>query len=45
MLIKSIIASQKSVSNKERKLANKIIIRGVNFFSNLIPLREKSWNI
>ena len=35
------MASQKSVSNKDKKLASKIIIKGVIFLSNLIPFIEK----
>ena len=39
-MIKIIIASQKSVRSNDRKLANSIIIKGNNFFSNLIPFNE-----
>ena len=39
-LIRIIIANQKSVNNKDKKLANKIITKGINFFSNLIPFSE-----
>ena len=35
-----IIANQKSVINNDKKLANKRITRGINFFSNFIPFSE-----
>ena len=35
------MASQKSVSSKDKKLASKIIMKGVIFLSNLIPFIEK----
>jgi hypothetical protein len=40
-VIKIIMANQKSVSSKDKKLASKIIMKGVTFLSNLIPFIEK----
>ena len=35
------IANQKSVIRRDKKLANKMIINGISFFSNFIPFSEE----